>query len=110
MKRKIGISIFFILIWSCASATAPKSNGFDQICAIYTTAINDDKFNSLSTAEKVEWINGEIEKKIEPGPALKAYHGAMEVSPDEKYQLFKKAAELELIKNWDCPAMQGENF
>ncbi len=95
-----------IFLISCSINTNIKAkNGFDSACLIYQKAST----MKLSPQELGDYIADNL-NKLEHQKALEdvknVYHALFNVSPKDRYALFKESAEITLKRSWDCNIMK----
>jgi len=103
-KNPILLSTIFLI--SCGINTNIKTkNGFDSACLIFQKAST----MKLKPQELGVHIEGEL-NKLKHQKALedvkKVYHALFNVSPNERYTLFKESADITLKRSWDCNIMK----
>ena len=76
--------------------------GFDEICTIYTEAIN----SSMAQEQLSDYIFDNVERRITDKDALQSHEAVFNLSPEERYSIFKQSAELSLKRKWDCDAVK----
>lgn len=84
-------------------AHANNNMGFDEICRIYTGAVN----SSMKKEQLSEYIFSNVKKRINEKDALDVHDMIFQVTPKERYKIFKQSAELSLKRNWNCPAIKA---
>lgn len=98
-----GLLVVFIFMVISSGAWA---SGFDEICAIYTQALESREFNELSADEQGQVLRRQVMRTIKPGPVLEAYEKASSTVRYQQYVLFREAAEVAAGQPWDCLAME----
>lgn len=94
--------LFLVCTGYSLNALAADQNAYDEICTIYTEAINSTM--SVNTAS--EYILNNIEHRISSSEAIQAHQVMLEAMGDTRYTLFKSFAEHELKTSWDCESMK----
>ena len=105
MRKLIGFVLLLEISLANASANG-TNNDFDRICQIYHDAYQQESFSKLNPSEQASYIYQKVEETVQPGDALEAFQAVTQADPNEKYQLFKRAAEMLMGKPWDCPAIK----
>ena len=85
------------------SAVLAADAGFNEICRIYTEALN----SSMSNEQKNDYINDNVAKRINEKDAVTTHSIIYQVTPSERYSIFKESAETSLKKSWNCSAMKA---
>ena len=89
-----------LLISVSVHSYSTEHDGFDEICKIYTEALN----SSLSQSEQGLYIFDNISKRVTNTDALMTHSAIPNLDPNQRYGVFKEAAEYSLKHNWDCAA------
>ncbi len=99
-KHALGI---LIIIWTCTNISYAETDaGFDEICRIYTEAVN----SSMKNEQLSDYIFKNIQKRVNNKDALDVHDMIFQLAPAERYKIFKQSAEMSLKRNWDCPAVK----
>ena len=103
--RGITLSAIMFLI-SCSMGTSPNStNGFDSACQIFkeasTKTLNPEELGN-HIATKLDNMEDQFASK----EVKEVYHALFNVSPNQRYKLFKQSAETTLKRNWHCQVMK----
>jgi len=106
MFIKFPLLVTVVFLISCSTNTNIKTkNGFDTACAIFQKA----SLMKLSPQELGNYIADALDK-MPPQRASEdvkqVYHALFNVSPKERYTLFKESAEITLKRSWDCHIMK----
>jgi hypothetical protein len=90
----------FILLFCIYSINAYPENeaGFDEICKIYTEALN----SSMTKEQLSEYIFDNVKTRVNSIDALEAHAVVFNLDPAKRYSIFKQSAELSLKHNWGC--------
>jgi len=103
--KGITLSAIIFLI-SCSMGTSLDStNGFDSACQIFKEAST----KKLNPEELGNYIASELDnmgKQFASKEVKEVYHALFNVSPSQRYKLFKESAETTLKRNWNCQAMK----
>lgn len=106
MYFKTPVLLTTLFLISCSINTNIKTkNGFDTACLIFQHAST----MKLSPQELGNYIANAINKmehQKASDDVKQVYHALFNVSPNERYALFKESAEITLKRNWDCDAMK----
>lgn len=86
-----------VFLGSCSSY-----KGFDEVCAIYSEA----KTIQANKEELSEYIFENISLRVNVKEALEAHSAIFNLSPEQRYPIFKEAAENSLKRQWDCNVMK----
>ena len=96
-------TLILFLLLSISQISIAASNGFDEICAIYT----ETKNSNMSVKIASKYIRDNVKKRVELIDALKTHDAVMSALGSLRYTLFKDSAEHTLKNKWECPAMKG---
>lgn len=102
MDRKKSILIILSFLFSIGTIQAQET-GFDEICRIYTEAKN----SSLTKQQLSNYLNDNVSKRVSDKDALDLHNVIPQVSPSDRYKIFKESVEMSLKKQWDCAAMKA---
>ncbi len=92
-----------LLVYTYTNASHANNNmGFDEICRIYTEAVN----SSMKKEQLSDYIFKNVQSRINVKGALEVHDIIFQVEPEKRYKLFKQSAELSLKRKWDCPAVK----
>ena len=97
------ITLTLLFIISCSS----QYDSIDKICLIYDDVFNNPALKGKSILGKHEIINELIKKHVTDVDAITAFVAVAQANPDDKYSLFKQAAEYALKRDWDCELIKG---
>ena len=98
------ILAIFVLIYSCSNFSyATNDMGFDEICRIYTEAVN----SGLKKEQLSDYIFNNVKQRVNVKEALEVHDMIFQLAPAERYKIFKQSAELSLKRSWDCPAVKA---
>ena len=84
------------------SCLANGDMGFDEICRIYTEAVN----SSMKKEQLSDYIFKNVKKRVNNKDALEVHDIIFQLAPEERYKIFKKSAEMSLKRSWDCLAVE----
>lgn len=101
MDRKKLILIILSFLFSIGSIQAQES-GFDEVCRIYTEAKN----SSLTKQQLSDYLNDNVTSRVSDKDALELHDVIRQVTPSERYKIFKESVEMSLKRKWDCAAMK----
>lgn len=76
--------------------------GFDQICQIYTAALD----SHMDLEQMSNYIFSNVAQRVKSKDALDAHEAIMQLDASKRYKIFKQSAEMSLKHKWDCPTMQ----
>lgn len=110
------LSVFFlsvIAIGGCAqkdlkqnsveASEVSDGDGFDQICEIFSRALD----SGLSGEGRSNFINDAVENSVKSGPGKDTYYGIFNLSPEDRYEVFRQAANHYTESEWDCAPMKA---
>jgi len=100
------IILFIFVAQSFTNARISSDNGFDHICQIYTTIMQDPKNKNLSLGNKMDLIGSEIESSVKSKSAISAHEASMLAAPEDRYRILKEVAEHELKRPWTCEILR----
>lgn len=95
--------IFIIFCTFSITAFAINNTDFDEICTIYTEAIN----SSMPKEQLSQYIFDNVAIRVNNIDALEAHGSVFHLDPTERYSIFKQAAEMSLKRSWDCAAIKA---
>jgi len=98
-KKSILITLSFLLNIGIIQA---QESGFDEICRIYTEAKN----SSLTKQQLANYLNDNVAKRVSNKDALALHDVILQVTPSDRYKIFKESVEMSLKIKWDCAAMK----
>ena len=97
------IVLGFIFYSYTIIACAVENTGFDEICKIYTEAIN----SSMPKEQLSKYIFDNVKSRVNNIDALDAHGSVFQLDPAERYSIFKQGAEMSLKRSWDCSAVKS---
>lgn len=97
-------NLVLVLIFSISSFGISQASelGFDEVCKIYTEALN----SNMSTTDSNQYIFDNVKTRVSDKDAATAHSVIYQAEPAQRYGLFKEAAEHYLNKDWSCSAMK----
>jgi len=98
--KRIYFCTFFILF--SLSSHASVLEDFDVVCQIFTEAKN----TSFDDEKRGAYIEENIISRTSSKEVRDAYYSIFQLSPNERYAIFKESAEHATKKTWDCPAVK----
>jgi hypothetical protein len=101
MDRKKSILFIICALFIIGNIQA-KEPGFDVVCRIYTEAQN----SSMTKQQLSDYVNNNIAERVSDKDAFTTHSIIFQVSPDERYKIFKESAEHSLKRKWNCAAMK----
>lgn len=96
------LALLILLGFCQINVTVADNSGFDEICHIYTEALN----SNMSGDQLNTFILDNIKTRINNKDAKTTHDAIPFASPKERYKIFKDSAERYLKKQWDCAAMK----
>ncbi len=96
--KRIYFCLFFILF--SAGIFASEVEDFDVACQIFTEAKN----TGFDKEKRSAYIEENIKTRTSSKELRDTYNIIFNVSPEERYTIFKKSAEHATKKPWDCLA------
>jgi len=102
MDRKKSIIVIICVLFTTGIIQA-KEQGFNEICRIYTEAKN----NSMTKEQLGDYINNNVATRVSDKDAITTHSIIPQVSPSDRYQIFKESAEISLKRKWDCTSMKA---
>jgi hypothetical protein len=103
MKTKV--LTCFVVCLSITACTNPQ-NDFDAVCQYFDELQNVSDLNSMSNADRFEFINNRINKHLKQESYAYITWDALMLSHEERYAMFSKAASETLNQNWVCESMK----
>lgn len=104
--------IIFILLFFISPVTVSNniSSDYDKLCSIITETRQNKEFLTLKlTEQSIELMNKITSHFPESSQIMSVFTALNSVDPQEKYAIFKQAAEKSLSKKWDCPSYKEFN-
>lgn len=102
MDGKKSVLVLIFVLTHAGNIQANEA-GFNEICQIYTEAKN----SSMAKDQLNNYINDNVAKRISEKDAIITHSIIYQVTPAERYKIFKESAEHSLKRKWDCPAMKA---
>ncbi|MCI0506740.1 MAG: hypothetical protein L0Z73_11605 [Gammaproteobacteria bacterium] len=96
--------LIIILAFFTAPVSAENINDFDITCVIFTEAKNTTFKNHEALSA---YIEENITARVQSKAVKDTYYVIFNLPPEERYDVFKKSAEHELKREWDCPAAKA---
>jgi len=109
--KTVYISYFIFLFYIFPiGASSNTVSDYDKLCSIITETRQNKEFSALTlTAQSIELTNKITSSFPESAQIMSVFSVLKAVDPQEKYTIFKQAAEESLSKPWDCPAYKEFN-
>lgn len=103
----LGMTAALLSLAACkeekSETAAPKMNGFAQICQVFKQAKEAGQTSAQQLNKNLDTLlDNQLSESDNAHIAWLAIRNAI---PEQRYMLFKTAAEETLSKNWSCPAM-----
>ena len=101
--------IYICLLFCNMPVIAHQANisDFDQVCGYFEALEQLPDLESMTQRERNEFIVEKTRKQLpNSSNARAAWDAISSAEPQQRYELFKSAAESVLNKTWDCPAMK----
>jgi hypothetical protein len=95
-------ALLLLLGFSPINITLADNGGFDEVCKIYTEALN----SNMSGDQLNTFILDNVKTRIKNKDAKSTHDAIPFANPEERYKIFKDSAEHYLKKKWDCAAMK----
>lgn len=95
--------LFFTFLMSIVVSTfaEPEKKDFDAMCAL----IQDAMELGLEPQARLTYINNQFDSRVGSKDVKESYDLVFQVSPNQRYQVFKQAVESSLGPTWECPAL-----
>ena len=91
------------MLWTYSTISQANNDiGFDEICRIYSEAVN----SSMKKEQLSNYIFKNVQERVSDKAALEVHDIIFQVEPEKRYKLFKQSAELSLKRKWDCLAVK----
>lgn len=100
-NRKFLLVLLFCF-FSTSTHSSVEQTGFDEICKIYTEALN----SSMQKEQMSRYIFDNVKNRVNSVDALEAHSAVFNLDPAKRYLIFKQSAELSLKHIWDCEAVK----
>jgi len=104
--------ITFVLLFFISPVTVSNNtiSDYDKLCSIITETRKNKEFSTLKLTEQSIELTHKITSSF-PGSSqiMSVFSVLNSVDPQEKYAIFKQAAEKSLSKKWDCPSYKEFN-
>ena len=79
-----------------------ESQGFDEICRIYTEAQNAN----MNSKQLSQYIFTNVRTRINDIRAKQTHVSILQLTPEKRYAIFKEGAEYSLKREWNCKAVK----
>lgn len=101
MIRILMVVPIFLLVVGIASAEG-LGNDFRSACGVFEEALslNDEP------AVMAKYVRENLQYRVDSDEVIETYEAIFLVSPSQRYDLFKEAAEANMDESWDCPAFK----
>ena len=100
INTTIVLTIMFVVVACNNSELNQDKSDYDELCRIYEEVLDESIAPEMIGAELTKRIQNEI-----PGVYVH-FKNIANADPKDAYQLFKKVAEKETEKAWDCKVMK----
>ena len=100
MIRRLVALVLFLLVGSAASADNLDAD-FERLCGVFEEAIAFDEPEVMA-----KYVRDNLPSRVESDEVIDAYEAIFLVDPDQRYRVFKEAAEANMEEPWDCPAFK----
>jgi len=94
-------------VQACTKNQISTDNGYDQICQIYTTVMNNQQYVDMSLSEKMDIIISKIDANVNSKSAIQAHQSYVNAIPNIRYELLQKVAQHELNQPWNCAILRN---
>jgi len=101
------IALLLSGVHSCTKNQISTDNGYDQICQIYITIMNNQKYVEMPLSEKMDIIGSKINITVSSKSAIQAHQGYVTAIPKIRYELLQKVAQHELNRPWNCAILRN---
>jgi len=102
-KLLLLLLVVSLLVIQATNAEDTNEAGFDEICKIYTAALN----TNMNIEQLSDYIFSNVNERVKSKDALESHEAVMQLDSSQRYKIFKQSAELSLKHNWDCEAMNN---
>jgi len=68
--------------------------------------IPKQKNSSMTKLQLSDYVNNNINERVSDKDAVTTHSIIFQVSPDERYKIFKESAEYSLKRKWECAAIK----
>lgn len=100
IKRLVAL-VLFLLVGSAASADSLDAD-FERLCGVFEEALALDDDPEVTA----KYVRDNLPSRVESDEVIDAYEAIFLVDPDQRYRVFKEAAEANMEEPWDCPAFK----
>ena len=100
-----GCVVLSVGLLGCAD-NSETINDFQAVCTYFQELEKLENVNSLTAEGRNKFIVALIEKNIPASAASISWKAVSYAVAEQRYEIFKMAAESELKETWDWPAME----
>ena len=95
------VLIFFSLV-SCSYTEKSVNSDYDEMCVFVADVMTMD----ISEQKKFDHIGKYLTERLKSNDMKEAYDLVYQISPDQRYQVFKGAVEESSGEAWNCKALE----
>jgi hypothetical protein len=91
-----------LLTFFSGAAFSNNAEGFDALCKLIGEALEHSHF----TEQQANYITSNLQQKIFNEDIIEAFTSLHYVDPENRYTIFKQAAEATIDNQWECIPMK----
>ncbi len=103
MIRRFACFVFIMCVMNSAVADESLTNDYEVLCLLVKEAMA----LKIEPNGRQAYIRDRLNSRVKSKDIKEAFELVIQVSSEKRYQVFKNAAESELNKNLDCPALDA---
>ena len=100
LKKFFLLSFLLSITFNAFSASDIKN--YNAMCDLFQDAMKLD----LKPQARLNYINKHFDSKVDAKDVQEAYDLIFQVSPNQRYQVFKQSVESSTAQTWTCPALK----
>lgn len=102
------VCVIVSVLYGCAdsSSSSPSGSSFDLVCSAFDMLDSNANYESMSNLERNEFITKQIHKLTPNSNAAMAWDAVSSAQSDQRYEIFKIAAEEVTGQEWHCDSMK----
>ena len=101
------VSLGLVIVSTVSSCSQSNTNDFDIVCNSFTKLQQQPDFDTLSAADRNQWVLTDIAQSLPPDSmAAQAWFAISSGLKDERYLLFTEITEDLGLKGWQCDTMK----
>jgi len=101
LSRFVVLLVITSSSFSCAYKES-KNSEYDQMCDYVQDVLSMD----MGQQQKFDYIEKYFSTRVKSKDVKEAYDLIYQISPDQRYKVFKGAVESSSNEQWDCVALE----